>query len=102
MEFAYAFVHDVAASWHEYKRLISAASPPPGGLLLQAAGPTDEGIRIIGIWRSERDWCADGRDRHMSTVDALEGLGDPARSFRDIPTVLLLVGELVHDDSQVA
>jgi hypothetical protein len=96
---AYAFVHDVAASWYEYKRLGPAANPPPRGLLLQAAGPTDEGIRIIGIWRSEADWRTHGRDRHLSTLGAL---GDPAESFRDIPTVLLLLGELVHGASPIA
>jgi hypothetical protein len=91
---AYAFVHDVAASWHEYRRLAVPANPTPRGLLLQAAGPTDEGVRIIGIWRREADWLRYGRDRHMSTLDMLGSLRDPTLSFRHVPTVLL-VGELV-------
>lgn len=99
MEMAYAFVHDLAASWCEYRRLVPAANPPPRGLLLQAAGPTEEGIRIIGIWRSEKDWLTRGRDHHMSTLDALGTPGDPALFFRDIPTVLLLTGEFVHGAS---
>lgn len=99
---AYAFVQDIAASWYEYKRLGPAANPPPRGLLLQAAGPTDEGIRIIGIWRSEAHWRTHGRDRHLSTLDAVGAPGDPTQSFRDIPTVLLLLGELVHGASPIA
>jgi len=53
----YAFVEDVAASWEHYARFAAAMDgPPPDGLLLHAAGPTDEGFRIIGVWESEADW----------------------------------------------
>ena len=53
----YAFVEDVAASWEHYARFAGALDgPPPDGLVFHAAGPTDEGFRIIGVWESEADW----------------------------------------------
>jgi hypothetical protein len=53
----YAFVEDIAASWEHYARFAAALDGlPPEGLLLHAAGPTDEGFRIIGVWESEADW----------------------------------------------
>lgn len=68
----YAFVEDIAASWEHYERFAAAfAGPPPDGLLLHAAGPTDEGFRIIGVWESEAAW-----DRFRS--DRLGGEAEPA------------------------
>ena len=53
----YAFVEDIAASWEHYDRFAAAFEGPlPEGLLLHAAGPTDEGFRIIGVWESEAAW----------------------------------------------
>ena len=52
----YAFVQDVAASWEQYTRYADALSEPPPGLIVHAAGPTDEGFRIIDIWESEEAW----------------------------------------------
>lgn len=52
----YAFVEDVAASWEQYARYADALSTPPPGLILHAAGPTDEGFRIVGVWESEEAW----------------------------------------------
>ena len=50
----YAFVEDVPASWEHYAPLAAAlAGPPPRGLIVHAAGPTDEGYRIIAVWESE-------------------------------------------------
>ena|SRR6187397_1085700 len=54
---SYAFVEDVAASWEHYQRFAAALEgPTPVGLILHAAGPTDEGFRIIGVWESEDAW----------------------------------------------
>jgi hypothetical protein len=59
----YAFVNDVAASWEHHQRFADALEGPvPDGLVLHAAGPTDEGFRIIAVWESEAAWhrfCAD-------------------------------------------
>ena len=54
---SYAFVEDIAASWEHYDRFAAAFEGPlPEGLLVHAAGPTDEGFRIIGVWESEAAW----------------------------------------------
>jgi hypothetical protein len=54
---AYAFVSDVPASWEHYEAFARAfEGPAPEGLLLHAAGPTEEGFRIIGVWESEEAW----------------------------------------------
>ncbi len=53
----YAFVEDIAASWEQYGRFAAAFDgPTPEGLILHAAGPTEEGFRIIGVWESEDAW----------------------------------------------
>ena len=53
----YAFVQDIAASWEHYERFAAALEgSAPDGLILHAAGPTDEGFRIIGIWEDEGAW----------------------------------------------
>ena len=55
----YAFVEDFAASWEQYERFAAALEgPAPAGLILHAAGPTDEGFRIIGLWDSEEAWTS--------------------------------------------
>ena len=54
---SYVVVEDVAASWEHYGRFAEALSgPAPAGLILHAAGPTDEGFRIVGVWESEAAW----------------------------------------------
>jgi hypothetical protein len=54
---AYVVVEDVAASWEHYRRVAEALSEPaPAGLIVHAAGPTDEGFRIVGVWESEDAW----------------------------------------------
>jgi hypothetical protein len=60
----YAFVEDIAASWEHYQRFAAALEgPTPEGLILHAAGPTDEGFRIIGVWESEDAWRRFRQDR---------------------------------------
>ena len=54
---SYVVVEDVAASWEQYGRFADALDgPTPVGLILHAAGPTDEGFRIVGVWESEEAW----------------------------------------------
>jgi hypothetical protein len=54
---SYVVVEDVAASWEQYQRFADAlAGPVPAGLVVHAAGPTDEGFRIVGVWESEEAW----------------------------------------------
>jgi hypothetical protein len=52
----YVFVQDVAASWEQYAPFAEALAEQPTGLILHAAGPTDEGFRIIDVWESEEAW----------------------------------------------
>jgi hypothetical protein len=61
---AYAFVEDIPASWEQYEPVDAAiADPVPQGLILHAAGPTDEGVRTIEVWESREAWrrFRDGR-----------------------------------------
>jgi hypothetical protein len=54
---AYVIVEDVAASWEQYAHVASAlAGPAPAGLIVHAAGPTDEGFRLVALWESEQAW----------------------------------------------
>jgi hypothetical protein len=85
----YAFVEDIAASWEHYGRFAAAfAGPPPDGLLLHAAGPTDEGFRIIGVWESEAAWDRFRADR----------LGAAAESVGEVPATVRVLrpAHVVH------
>ncbi len=69
---AFAVVQDVAASWEHY-RLVKLALQEPGvpGLILHAAGPTDEGFRTIDVWDSEGAWRRFCRERLSGAFDDL-------------------------------
>jgi hypothetical protein len=82
---AYAYVQDVASSWEQYERLAAGLiNPPPTGLLVRAAGPTDEGVRIIDIWESEEAWERFRADRLGPAMAALGGPSRPEPTFRDL------------------
>jgi hypothetical protein len=54
---SYVIVEDVAASWEQYAHVAAAlAGPAPAGLIVHAAGPTDEGFRVVALWESEEAW----------------------------------------------
>ena len=54
---SYAFVQDVPATWDTYRGIAETLSADcPEGLVVHAAGPTDEGFRMIGIWESRETW----------------------------------------------
>ena len=82
---AYAYVHDVASSWVQYE-LVAAAlvDPPPEGLLVHLAGPTDEGVRIIDVWESEDAWEHFRAERLAPAIAALGGPSRPEPAFRDL------------------
>ncbi len=69
----YAFVEDIAASWEHYRRFAAAfEGPTPEGLILHAAGPTDEGYRIIGVWETEEAWHRFRKDRLDPEAEAAQ------------------------------
>jgi hypothetical protein len=90
---AYALVQDVASTWQQYKRLAAGLyDPPPDGLIIHLAGPTDEGVRMIAVWESEQDWL---RFHTESVQPAIAALGGPARpepTIRHLHGVQLVVG----------
>lgn len=90
----YAFVHDIAASWCDYEPIAAQTIElPPVGLILHLAGPTDEGIRIIEVWESERAWECFQRDHVGPAIAALGGPHVLASRFRDLqPRHLVLPG----------
>ncbi len=88
----YAFVQDVPASWEQYPRLVAAVDePPPAGLIVHVAGPTDEGFRVIAIWESEAAW-----EHFRATQETGEPRSDePVRAaptFRGLHSMHAIVG----------
>jgi hypothetical protein len=79
----YAFVEDIAASWEHYQRFAAALEGiEPEGLILHAAGPTDEGFRIIGIWESEEAWQRFREDRLDPRAEAVGQIPPTFRALR--------------------
>ncbi len=92
----YAVVQDVAASWDQYESLAAATvEPPPAGLILQVAGPTEEGVRTIGVWKSQQAWERFRSERLEPAIAALGGPLQPEPTFRDLrPAHVVVGGEL--------
>ena len=89
----YAVVEDVAASWESYE-LIAAdlEGTRPEGLILHAAGRTDEGVRIIEVWESEEAWRRFAAESERSTDERFSSAPRHLREFK--PTHLVLAGDL--------
>jgi hypothetical protein len=89
---SYALVEDVAASWESYERFAADIERSlPDGLILHAAGRTDEGFRIIEVWETEEAWQRFRSERLDPTIAALRGPGRPEPTFRDLhPEQVLL------------
>jgi hypothetical protein len=82
---SYAFVQDVSASWEQYKQVTAALlEPPPAGLILHVAGPTEEGFRIIALWESESSWQRFQAERLAPAIAALGGPARPQPTFRGL------------------
>ena len=80
---SYAFVEDVPASWEHYAPFAQAlGGPAPEGLILHAAGPTDEGFRIIAVWESEDAWLRFLADRLGTAVDGAAEVPPVFRALR--------------------
>ena len=89
----YAFVNDVAASWEHYQRFAKAFEGPlPDGLVLHAAGPTDEGFRIIAVWESEDAWERFRADRLGTDVENVENVAHVPPTFRPLQATHVVQG----------
>jgi hypothetical protein len=89
----YAFVQDIAASWHDYQRVTAdTVQPAPAGLILHLAGPTDEGFRVIGVWESNAAWEAYQAERLAPAIAALGGPARPEATFRDLQVAHVVAG----------
>ena len=93
---SYAFVKDVAASWERYRSFADAISSPPRGLILHAAGPTDEGYRIIEVWESRQAWLRFRQDA-LGEATADDDALPSAPSFRDLEPAHLVCGQSVRN-----
>jgi hypothetical protein len=95
---SYAVVQDVPASWHDYERVSGdALEPVPIGLILHVAGPTDEGVRVIEVWESERAWDRFRADRLAPVIAALGDTTGRQPRFRDLHALhLMLRGRPQH------
>lgn len=86
---SYVVVEDVAASWEQYGRIAAALSESaPAGLVLHAAGPTDEGFRIVGVWESEEAWR-----EFAAELDADPNLGELIHVFRALRPKHVIYGQ---------
>jgi len=80
---SYVIVEDVAASWEQYRPFAEALDgATPDGLLLHAAGPTDEGFRIVGVWESEEAWERFRADRLAPDAEAVAHVPPTFRAMR--------------------
>ena len=79
----YALVEDVAASWEQYEPIATAlAQYAPPGLIVHAAGPTDEGFRIIEVWESEEAWRRFAAERLIAESRDAGGVRPIVRTLR--------------------
>jgi hypothetical protein len=95
---SYALVEDVAASWETYARIASCLDGSlPDGLILHAAGRTDEGFRIIEVWESEEAWR-----RFAELADRRDGrpVGAP-RQVRELRPARVVLGRGVIPATEV-
>jgi hypothetical protein len=72
---SYVLVEDVAASWERYEQVARRLREgKPAGLILHAAGRTDEGFRIVEIWESESAWRVFAALAHDDSPHVVRGV----------------------------
>jgi hypothetical protein len=73
----HAVVTDVPASWADYALVAAALGDhAPKGLIVHAAGRTDEGFRILEVWESKEAWQR-FREQRLEGVLAEQGPDRP-------------------------
>jgi hypothetical protein len=85
---SYVVVEDVAASWERYEPFAQALAPAPAGLIVHAAGRTDEGFRIVEVWESEEAWR-----RFADQLGSGDGSTRPPEFFRALRPEHVVYGE---------
>jgi hypothetical protein len=90
---AYVSVQDIASSFQHYERVAAGLTePPPQGLILHLAGPTDEGVRIIDVWENEDAYRRFEAERLQPAIAALDGTSRPEPAFRDLHPEHVVIG----------
>lgn len=80
----YALVTDLPVSWATYEELASTLLDElPAGLIVHAAGPTDEGVRIVDVWQSENHYRV-FREQQLRPLLAGRAGSPTASLFRDL------------------
>ena len=92
----FALVQDVAATWERYEHeAAGAVSPPPEGMILHVAGPTEEGFRVIEVWEDEGAWLRFRDERLAPLQAAAPSPATPRPTLRAIQVLHLVT----HDTS---
>lgn len=79
----YVIVHDVPATWEQYDQVVRPLlESTPEGLILHAAGKTDEGYRTVDVWVSEDAWARFRREL-LANLGYDAGLARVEARFRD-------------------
>jgi hypothetical protein len=88
---SYALVQDIPASWDTYLGIADAlGASAPEGLVIHAAGPTEEGFRMIGIWDNRESWDRFQTERLGAIFDGLGGGTRIQPRYRELNIVHLL------------
>ncbi len=101
VEMTFASIDDIAVSWDVYERFLARLSAsPPRGSVLQLAGPTEEGVRVIGVWQTEQDFESFRLDRLAPALEAVEGPVAPVWATRRLHVIRVAIGMASPDVSQ--
>ena len=89
----YAFVQDIPATWGTYREIARILEDSaPEGLVLHAAGPTDEGFRMIGVWEAPEAWHQFRGDRLDPILEAIAGGSRIRATLRELEIAHLVPG----------
>ena len=78
-----AFVEDIPnpGAREHYEAVVARTrlrDDPPPGLIVHAAGPTDDGWRIVAVWESEDDMARFRDERLLPAVANLQDRAEPS------------------------
>ena len=98
----YVIVHDVPATWEQYDHVLRPLiESTPEGLILHAAGKTDEGYRTVDVWVSEDAWKRFRRE-WLADVRHGAGLETVGSRFRDFSPDHLVISASVEEKETCA